>query len=251
VFSDEFVEAMAEGKKISLPKSLDDIVVDVEDDDDDDHKGIDWEAVLKPIPKEEIAKDEEVRNYADAIEKAVCPKYGRNPLKVFDDATWTSDGEDVKHYNVFCQGTESSPCSYCSDAEKKYKTPSPTPKPKRTVFAQAKGFNLSDYEGEEDTPQKKASSGDDVCKWCHRYPCLVDDEEVREEGRVVVDNLNSQALAGTELHLNNYRFALYRMYARILGFTGKRHLLPVCVQAYVDKHFVEEGEKRTGFKASK
>lgn len=251
MFSDDFVEAMAEGKKFALPKNLDDIIVEVPDEDDD--KGIDWDAVLKPIPKEEIAKDEEIRTYQDAMEKAICPKCDKsNMFKVFDDATWTSDGEEVKHYNVYCQGTESSPCSYCSENEKVvYKTPSPTPKPNRSEFAQAKGFNLSGFEGEEDTPEKKPASGSEARKWCHRFPCLVDDEEVREEGKELVDNLNAQALAGTELQLNNYRFALYRMHARVLGFRGKRYLLPVCVQAYVDKHFVEEGEKRTGFKAHK
>ena len=250
VFTDDHVEAMAAGNDVKLPKDLDDIVVDVNDDKSE--KGIDWESVLKPVPKEVIAADEEVRTYHDAIEKACCPKYSNNPFKFFEDATWHSDGLEVKHFNISCQGTESSPCSYCSDDEKPgYKTPSPTPKVKRTEFAQAKGFNLSDFEGEEETPEKKVSYGPDVCKWCHRDPCLVDDEEVRAEGKVVVDNLNAQAAAGTELQLNNYRFALYRMYARVLGFTGKRYLLPVCVQAYVDKYFVAKDETRTGFKAHK
>jgi len=79
-------------------------------------------------------------------------------------------------------------------------------------------------------------------------PCVLEDDEVNEEGRVIVDNLNAQAQAGINLHLNNYRFALYQMHARCLGYKGDRCLSPICVQGHVDKHFVEKGEKRTGFK---
>jgi len=56
-----------------------------------------------------------------------------------------------------------------------------------------------------------------------------------------------QAQAGVDLHLNNYRFALYRMHARAFGCKGNRCLLPICVQGCVEKHFVEEGEKHTRF----
>ena len=245
VFADDYVEAMAEGKKFPLPKNLDDVVVDVDDeDDDDDDKGIDWDAVLKPVPKEEIVKDEEVRTHAEAIQKAVCPKYSsRNPFKVFDDATWCSDGEEVKHFNIFCQGTESSPCSYCSD--KDFKTPSP--KKKKPDFAQAKGFRLEDYEGEEDTP-RKMPAGVIACKWCKWAPCMLENDDVNEEARTIVDNLMAQEEQGIDLHFKNYRYALYRMYARALGYRGERVLLPVCVQAYVDKHFSNKDEERVGFK---
>jgi len=70
---------------------------------------------------------------------------------------------------------------------------------------------------------------------------------VNEEARVIVDNLIAQQKQGIDVTFRNCRCALYRMYARALGHTHERELLPVCVQCYIDKHFVEEGETRTGF----
>jgi len=125
---------------------------------------------------------------------------------------------------------------------------SPDKPPKKNGLVEAKGFKKEDFEGEEDTPKKVSA---DACKWCFWDPCIVDDHKVIEEGRVIVDNLNAQQGARVSLELNNYKFALYRMYARRLGYKGKRHLLPICVQGYVDKHFVDAGEERTGFKKSK
>ena len=228
VFSDEYVEAMAAGKNPPLPKRLDDIVVD----DDSSEK-----------------ENEVIRTYCDAEEKACCPKYSNNPFKFFDDATWTSDGEDIKHYNIFCQGTESSPCSQCSHDSQTKNPPRETPKPKKLL--QAKGFHLEDYEGEEDTPQKMPANGAKACKWCHWAPCILDNDEVNDEARILVDNLIAQEKQGVELHYKNYRYALYRMYARALGYRGKRVLLPVCVQAYVDKHFSNKEEERVGFRANR
>jgi len=121
VFTDEYVKVMAAGKDVKLPKNLGDIVVDVDTDKDDaSDEAINWDKVLQPNPKEEIAKDEDVRTHCEAIEKTVCPKCStkRNIFAFFNDATWASDGEEVKHYNVWCQGTVSSPCSYCSESEK-------------------------------------------------------------------------------------------------------------------------------------
>jgi len=57
----------------------------------------------------------------------------------------------------------------------------------------------------------------------------VNNNETVEEGRVIVDNLNAQKLAGVELHLKYYRCSLCRMYARALGFVGYREILPHCV----------------------
>jgi len=235
IWDDKYVEAMAEGREPEGP--------------------IDWDKILKPIDVNVIKQDVEVKTYTkaierittyeDACEKAVCPKYHNNPFKFFDDATWTSDGEEVKYYNIKCQGTESSPCSFCSEEDNALNTPSQTPKAKRTKLVQAKGFKLDDYEGKEDTPKKISAN---ACNWCKWDPCILEDDEVNEEGRVIIDNLNAQAQAGIDLHLNNYRFALYKMYARFLGYKGDRYFLPICVQGYVDKHFVEKGEKRTGFK---
>jgi len=74
-------------------------------------------------------KDEEARTHSDAMEMAVCPKCSSNPVKVFDDATWTSDGEEVKHYNICCQGTESSPCSQCSEDSQMKNPPHKNVKP--------------------------------------------------------------------------------------------------------------------------
>jgi len=235
LWDEDFVNDMAEGKKPAEP--------------------IKWDKTLKPIDQCVVNKDEEVRTHSDVIEKAMCPKChdGSKPFQLFDDATWCSDGEDVKHCNIRCLGTESSPCSKCPNNDKATRfaagvyTPSPSPDkpPKKDGLAEAKGFNKRDFEGEEDTPKKVSA---DACKWCFWDPCIVDDDEVREEGRVVVDNLNAQQAAGVSLEMSNYRFAHYRMHARRLGHKGKRHLLPVCVQGHVDKHFVDAGEERAGFK---
>jgi len=236
---------MAAGKNVNLPKSLDDVVVDVDSEDEVSEEGINWDKVLQPIPKEDIAKDEEVRTYSAAIEKAVCPKYDkRNCFAFFDDATWTSDGEEIEHHNIWCQGAESSPCSHCSESEKK--APTPVKKVRAESLVQAKGFDLKDYEGEEDdTPPKKRSKN--ACKFCDREPCIIDDNETVEEGRVIVDNLNAQKLAGVELHLKNCRHSLYKMYARSLGFVGYREILPHCVYNYLNEHFSTKDEERTGY----
>jgi len=243
VFSDDFVEAMAEGKKVPLPKKLDDIVVDVDEDEDKENKGIDWNEVLKPVPQSVIDEDEDVKTYSEAMMKAKCPKYERNIFAVFDNADFYSDGE-VKKFNLKCLGNKSSPCSHCSGNNNNVWTPDPSPSPpevKKSEFAQAKGFYKEDYEGEEDTPKKLSAN---ACKWCLRDPCVIDDEEVREEGRIVVDNLNANNIT----EMKPYRFALYRMYACFLGYIGKRYILPCCVYLYVEKHFVEPGEECTGFK---
>ena len=58
----------------------------------------------------------------------------------------------------------------------------------------------------------------------------MDDEETVEEGRVIVDNLNAQGITLKR----PYRLALYRMYARALGYFGKREILPHCVYNYID-----------------
>jgi len=235
LWDDDFVNDMAEGKKPAKP--------------------IKWDKILKPIDQCVITKDEEVRTCSDAIEKAICPKChdGRKPFQLFDDATWCSDGEDVKCFNIRCLGSESSLCSKCLNNDNVSRfaagvyTPSPSPDkpPKKDGLVEAKGSNKQDFEGEEDTPKKVSA---DACKWCFWDPCIVHDDEVREEGRVIVDNLNAQQEAGVSLELNNYRFTLYRMHARRLRYKGKRHLLPICVQGHADTCFVEAGEEHTGLK---
>ena len=50
-----------------------------------------------------------------------------------------------------------------------------------------------DFEGEEDTPKKVSANARKLCLW---DPCIVDDDEVREEGWIIVDNLNAQQAAG-------------------------------------------------------
>jgi len=146
VFTEEHVEAMAAGKDVKLQKKMDAIVVDVDDDVDDDgnEEGINWDKVPQPIPKEEIAKDEEVSAHSDAIKKAVHPTCDtkRNCFAFFDDVTLMSDGEEVEHHNIWCQGAESSTCSHCSETEKK--TPAPVKKTRAEKLAQAKGFDLKD-----------------------------------------------------------------------------------------------------------
>ena len=153
LWDDEFVEAIAKGKKPAEP--------------------INWDKILKPIDKNVIQADVEVKTYTkaiekitaylDACEKAVCPKHSKTPFKFFDDATWTSNGEEVKHYNSFCQGTESSPCSQCSEDSQTKNPPQKKAKTNKNELVQAKGFNVDDFVGEEDTPKKVSAV---VCKWC-------------------------------------------------------------------------------------
>jgi len=227
VFSDDYVNSMAEGKMKGLPKNLDDIIVDVDKENDD------------PVPR--CSKKMKSYSGLDAQEMMLCPKYvKRNVFAVFEDASYYSDGE-LKHFNIKCQSTESSPCSYCE-------TPSPSP-PKqppevKNEFAQAKGFDINDYVGEEETPKKISAN---ACKWCHWDPCIMKNENVNQEGEVIVDNLMAQEEQGVQLEKKNYRCALYRMYARKLGYRGERVMLPVCVQVWIDKNFTDEGEQQTGF----
>jgi len=49
--------------------------------------------------------------------------------------------------------------------------------------------------------------------------------------------------------MNIFRFALCRMYACQLSYVGERYILPRCVYLFIEDHFVEPGEKDTGFKA--
>ena len=227
IFTDEFAEAMATGKRAKLPKNLDDIVEDVD--------------------KENVQDSPQV---SKAKGKGICPKYSTssNPFKLFDDATWHSDGEDVKWYNIKCQGTEESPCSTCSDPQRVTRmkagmyTPSPTPpKAKATQFVQAQGYKPEDFEGEEETPQKVSAN---ACKWCQRDPCIIQDEESRDEGAQLVEDLKEDP----DITMKNIRFQIYRMYARQLGYVGFRHILPRCVGLFIDEMFVEPGETRTGYK---
>lgn len=65
----------------------------------------------------------------------LCPKYDqRDVFALWGDATYCSDGE-LNHFHVKSQGTDSSPCSFCSDEDGGFSTPSPGPKPKKNEFA--------------------------------------------------------------------------------------------------------------------
>ena len=66
-----------------------------------------------------------------------------------------------------------------------------------------------------------------------------------------MDWLNEETQsAGFNIPLRSYRFYLYRMYARHLNFRGLRQELPKCVTDWIDKHFRDDGEDRTGFIAN-
>jgi len=240
VFSDEFVEAMAAGKMKALPKNLDKIIVDVDSEEDSEEE-------IETAKKLRCSK--KVKSYKssfDVEDIEPCPKYAkRDAFAVWEDASYYSDG-DVKHFNIKCQGTDSSPCSFCTgDSGDDNYVKTPSPKGKVSEFAQAKGFDINDYEAEEETPKKISG---DACKWCQLAPCIMEDDEVHEEARVIIENLQAQAEMGVQLTFRNYRYPLYRMYARALGYKGDRFILPVCVQSFIDANFVEEGEERTGFK---
>jgi len=194
-----------------------------------------------------------VKSYKSSLdleEVDLCPKYAkRNAFAIWEDASYCSDGE-LKQFHIKCQETESSPCSFCSgDSGDDNYVKTPSPKKKGSEFAQAEGFDINNYEGEEDTPKKMASGVGKFCKWCEWDPCILEDDEVNEEARVIVDNLMAQEAQGVDVTHRNYRHALYRMCARALGYTQVRQLLPVCVQSFVDKNFSYEGEVRAGFKA--
>jgi len=110
------------------------------------------------------------------------------------------------------------------------------------------GFNIKQFVGEEPTP-KKMPADVPVCKSCHIAPCIVENKEARAEGEWIVDSLNDELSEGLHVPLQNYRCALYRMHARRLGHAGKgiRVVLPVCVQSFVNKNYVEKDEVCTGF----
>lgn len=230
VFADDYVEAMADGKMKGLPKNMDNIVVDIDENEN--------------FKQPRCTKKPKVYTPLDAQDVLLCPKYDkRNVFAMFDDASYYSDG-NVKHYNIGCQGTDGSPCSFC-DSEGD-KTPSPK---KGSQFVEPAGFDIEEFEGEEPTP-KKMPADVPVCKWCNMAPCILENKESKAEGEWIVDSLNEELNEGLHVPLRNYRYALYRMYARRLGHKGKgiRVVLPVCVQTFVDKHFVEKDEVRTGFK---
>ena len=159
VFLDDFVNGMAEGKKPSLPKYLNDLVVDINDEEEEEEA-----KVLQPIDDNIVAKKKKIIKCTyDKLEDMhdedkLCPKHNdRDPFALWSNATHHSDGE-LNHFNVACQGTESGPCSFCAEDPK---TPEASPvKPK--TLAQAKGFNVNDCEGEECTPKKISAN---ACKW--------------------------------------------------------------------------------------
>jgi len=76
----------------------------------------------------------------------------------------------------------------------------------------------------------------------------MENDSVNDEAKDLVDNLIAQEKQGISLTYKNYRFALYRFYACALGYKGKRVLLPVCLQLFINNNFVEKGKERTGFK---
>jgi len=121
----------------------------------------------------------------------LCPKYGtkRNIFAMFDDASYYSDG-NVKHYNIGCQGNDSSPCSFCESV-------TASPKKKGSHFAELAGFNIEDYEGEEDSPRKMPADVP-VCKWCKMAPCILYNQESRDEGEWIVDSLNEEVIEGKD-----------------------------------------------------
>jgi len=125
-------------------------------------------------------------------------------------------------------------------------TPSPSPekdnkKENNPAFAQAAGFKKEDCEGEEESPKKISAN---ACKWCQLEPCVIDDEDSREEGKELVDRLKLEP----DIAVKRIRYKIYRMHARQLGYVGVRHILPRCMCLFVDKHFVDPDEKRTGCK---
>jgi len=223
IFSDDFVAAMAEGKKHDLPKKLDDIVVDADED-------------AKPAcakkPKQNHDDDKEnkpKREFANFMEEYASYDYYSDgerimtPQKKVTDKT-DDEGDDVK----------------------------PAAMEKNTTVIKNKP--------EEEKKDKDSEAADEdleipewvgSCVHCNRDPCIVNDEDASEEGREIVDWLNEEiVLGGINIPLRTFRFYLYRMYARHLHYGRCRRQLPECVTDYIDAHFREEGEGRTGFIAN-
>jgi len=228
VFSDDFAAAMAEGKKKRLPKNLDDIVVDV---------GL-------ATPKR--------------------PKM--------------ANGKENKKTRDFCHLSDDRGSSFdcCSDGETKMARMKLKVDPKTRCWVEDKGdddgdgkprawgFKSADDKDAEETEDKAAEdkklaedlteekAGDEeVCPFCNRVPCIVVDEVASEEGSDIVDWLNEETQsAGFNIPLRSHRFCLCRMHARHLNFHGRRQELPKCVADWIDKHFRDDGEDRTGFIAN-
>jgi len=220
-----------ERSRKGLPKNLDDVVVNND---------------KQNVKASRCTKNVKTCAALDAQDVLLCPKCAKRDIfAVFDDASCCLDG-NVKHCNIGCQGTDTSPCSFC-DSEGNKKTP--TPKKKGSDFAEPTGFNIEEFKGEEDSP-KKIPADVPLCKWCQLAPCILHNQESRDEGVWIVDNLNVKLNEGHHVPLRNHSVALCRMHARRLGHKGKgdRVVLPVCVQSHVDEHFAEKGEVRTGFK---
>ena len=220
VFSDDFVSAMAEGKKHVLPKNLDDVVVDGDED-------------AKPAcakkPKQSHDDDKEnkpKRQFANFMEEYACYDYYSDgerimtPQKKVNDKT-DGEGDDVKPAAV----------------EKNVAIKTKTEEEKQDEDSEATGEDL-------EIPEWDGKS----CVHCNRDPCIVKDEDACEEGSEIVDWLNDEIMtASINIPLRTFRFYLYCMYARHLHYGRCHRELPECVTDYIDAHFREEGEERTGY----
>lgn len=216
VFSDDFVAAMAEGKKHPLPKNLDDIVVDCSTPKRP-RKSKDKE---NKSPQDFCHLSNERGSSFDYYSDGET-KMPRMKLKV-DPKTryWVEDkGQDDGDGKPRAWGFKS-PDDVAEEREEKV---------------------VEEKADEEKTEDVQA------CCFCHRSPCIVADEAASDEGSEIVDWLNEERLGGIEIPLRSYRFYLHRMHARHLNFRGTRQELPQCIITWIDTYFREDGETRTGF----
>jgi len=216
VFSDEFVNAMAEGKKHDFKGGFDSILVECLAEKEN----------KKPDPegKRPQGRPKDDRKYS--------------PFQKCEDAECYSDGERVIENSFIADH------SYCEEEEKEpflTQLSEATPPKKKGGLVQAEGFNLNDYMAEEEPEDPNA------CPHCRRNPCIIDDPASIEEGDEIVNDLLMDRMGGMEVGNNKFRFALYQMYARHLRFCD-RTMLPKCVYYFINKHFKEEGEPSTGFR---
>lgn len=238
LWDDDFVEAMAKGEK---PKSydIDKIIVPIkkrvaspakkESPDKENLKPVVVPKKMKTAnlkddgmyEEEDISKNEFTSN----ITAGKTGFLDECPLQKYIDAEYDSDGEKI--------------------IEKKYtpvkEHPELPPKKGAEFVNNSEDFRLSDYEGEEEPP-KPAPPG--ACPHCRRSPCIVIDQDSCDEGHEIIDDMINDE---NEYENNNYRYALYRMYARQLRMTI-RTILPRCVYNFVQKSFPEDNEEYTGFK---
>jgi len=170
VFSDDFVAAMAEGKKHPLPKNLDDIVVDVNKD-----------------AKPSCAKKAK-RNGDDDKENEPKREFS-NFMEEYASYDYYSAGERImthrKNVNVKTEEKE--------DDDVK---PAAVEKNVRAVEEKQEEEKKDEDTEAIDEYLEVPEWYSKICVHCNCDPCIVKDEDACDEGSEIVDWLNDEVLQG-------------------------------------------------------